>query len=132
MHDVEPHDVAPLDVDPLVEAVESLADRFRSLPQSRLLGAVPGYGSRAAAALELARRLVALTAAVEGGPRREFPDAGAFAVGDQLAVAGHDLAAALAGLREDALVGLPEGPVAAAAVLARAVAAARETAALCG
>ncbi|WP_159028458.1 hypothetical protein [Kitasatospora sp. MY 5-36] len=63
MHDIEPHDVAPLDVDPLVEAVESLADRFRSLPQSKLLGAVPGYGSRAAAALELARRLVALTAA---------------------------------------------------------------------
>ncbi|MFD0409909.1 hypothetical protein [Kitasatospora sp. NPDC127116] len=126
------HDVAPLDVDPLVEAAESLADRFRSLPQSKLLGAVPGYGSRAAAALELARRLVALTAAVEGGPRREFPDAGAFAAGDQLAVAAHDLAAALAALPEGAEVALPDGPVAAAEVLAGAVAAVRETAVLCG
>ncbi|MFG2906335.1 hypothetical protein ACGF13_14855 [Kitasatospora sp. NPDC048286] len=117
------HDVEPLDVDPLVEAVDKLADRFRSLPQSKLLGAVPGHASRAAAALELARRLAGLAAAAEGGPRRDFPDAGAFAVGDQLAVAGHDLATALAAL--------PDGP-AAAEVLAAAVDAVRETAALCG
>ncbi|MFJ9441023.1 hypothetical protein ACIRRH_04040 [Kitasatospora sp. NPDC101235] len=120
------------DVEPLVEAVESLADRFRSLPQSKLLGTVPGYASRAAAALELARRLAGLALAAEGGPQREFPDAGAFAVGDQLAVAGHDLAAALAALPEGAEVALPDGPVAAAEVLAGAVAAVRETAALCG
>ncbi|WP_030236667.1 hypothetical protein [Streptomyces sp. NRRL S-350] len=111
------------DVEPLVEAVDSLADRFRSLPQSKLLGAVPGHESRAAAALELARRLAALALVAEGGPAREFPDAGAFAVGDQLAVAGHDLAAALAAL--------PDGPAAAGEVLAAAVAAVRETAALC-
>ncbi|MFJ7913166.1 hypothetical protein [Kitasatospora sp. NPDC096204] len=126
------HDVAPLDVDPLVEAVDRLADRFRSLPQSKLLGAVPGHASRAAAALELARRLAGLAAAVEGGPRRDFPDAGAFAVGDQLAVAGHDLATALAALPEGARVALPDGPVPAAEVLAAAVDAVRETAALCG
>ncbi|MEU3569886.1 hypothetical protein AB0E96_15895 [Kitasatospora sp. NPDC036755] len=126
------HDVEPLDVDPLVEAVDRLADRFRSLPQSKLLGAVPGHASRAAAALELARRLAGLATAVEGGPRREFPEAGAFAVGDQLAVAGHDLAAALAALPEGAEVALPAGPVAAAGVLAGAVAAVRETTALCG
>ncbi|MFE7527985.1 hypothetical protein ACFU7Y_20045 [Kitasatospora sp. NPDC057542] len=119
------------DVEPLVEAVESLADRFRSLPQSKLLGAVPGYASRAAAALELARRLAGLALATEGGPQREFPDAGAFAVGDQLAVAGHDLAAALAALPQGAEVALPDGPVAATEVLAGAVAAVRETAALC-
>ncbi|MQS13765.1 hypothetical protein F7Q99_16185 [Streptomyces kaniharaensis] len=122
------------DVQPLVEAADKLADRFRSLPQSKLLGAVPGYDSRAAAALALARRLAALALAVEGGPEREFPDAGAFAVGDQLAVAGHDLAAALEGLPEGAEVALPEalgGPADASAVLAGAVAAVGETAALC-
>ncbi|MFH8379430.1 hypothetical protein ACH4E7_00580 [Kitasatospora sp. NPDC018058] len=119
------------DVQPLVEAVDSLADRFRSLPQSKLLGSVPGHASRAAAVLALARRLAALALAAEGGPEREFPDAGAFAVGDQLAVAGHDLAAALTTLPEDAEVALPDGPVAAAEVLAGAVAAVRETAELC-
>ncbi|MFF9644625.1 hypothetical protein [Kitasatospora aureofaciens] len=119
------------DVQPLVEAVDKLADRFRSLPQSKLLGAVPGHPSRAAAALVLARRLAALALAAEGGPGREFPDAGAFAAGDQLAVAGHDLAAALAALPEGAAVALPDGPAAAAEVLAGAVAAVRETAELC-
>ncbi|MGW2248961.1 hypothetical protein ACWCXH_02005 [Kitasatospora sp. NPDC001660] len=123
------------DVQPLVEAVDSLADRFRSLPQSKLLGAVPGYPSRAAAVLALARRLAALGGAVEGGPEREFPDAGPFAVGDQLAVAGHDLAVALAALPEGAEVALAQelgGPAGASAVLAGAVAAVGETAALCG
>ncbi|MEU6232565.1 hypothetical protein [Kitasatospora sp. NPDC047058] len=110
------------DAQPLVEAVDALADRFRSMPQSKLLGAVPGYESRAAAVLALARRLAALALEAEGGPAREFPDAGAFAAGDQVAVAGHDLAAALAAL--------PEGD-GASAVLAGAVAAVGETAALC-
>ncbi|MET8624521.1 hypothetical protein ABZW30_12320 [Kitasatospora sp. NPDC004669] len=119
------------DVQPLVEAVDSLADRFRSLPQSKLLGAVPGHASRAAAVLALARRLAALALAAEGGPEREFPDAGAFAVGDQLAVAGHDLAVALTALPEDAELALPDGPVAAAEVLAGAVAAVHETTELC-
>ncbi|WP_441250559.1 hypothetical protein [Kitasatospora sp. McL0602] len=96
-------------MDTLVEAVEKLADRFRSMPQSRLLGAVPGYGSRAAAGLALARELAAAALAVAGEQPREFPEVGAFAVGDQLAVAGHELAAvadgaavaaALAAIRE--------------------------------
>ncbi|MFE5583620.1 hypothetical protein [Kitasatospora sp. NPDC056531] len=119
------------DVQPLVEAVDSLADRFRSLPQSKLLGAVPGHASRAAAVLGLARRLAALALAAEGGPQREFPDAGAFAVGDQLAVAGHDLAAALAVLPGGTVVALPEGSATVDEVLAGAVAAVRETAELC-
>ncbi|MFJ9769869.1 hypothetical protein ACIRVF_01320 [Kitasatospora sp. NPDC101157] len=119
------------DVQPLVEAVDELADRFRSLPQSKLLGAVPGHPSRAAAVLALARRLAALALAAEGGPEREFPDAGAFAAGDQLAVAGHDLAAALTALPEGAAVALPDGPVAAGELLAGAVAAVRGTAELC-
>ncbi|MFJ7248326.1 hypothetical protein ACIQWA_27375 [Kitasatospora sp. NPDC098652] len=119
------------DVQPLVVAVDGLADRFRALPQSKLLGAVPGHASRAAAVLALARRLAALALAAEGGPEREFPDAGAFAAGDQLAVAGHDLAAALAALPEGAEVALPDGPVAVGELLAGAVAAVRETAGLC-
>ncbi|MER6396534.1 hypothetical protein ABT263_10780 [Kitasatospora sp. NPDC001603] len=128
----------------LAEAVDALADRFRSMPQSRLLGAVPGHPSRAAAALALAGRLATAAQAAEGAadgaggpaaPPREFPDAGAFAAGDQLAVAGHDLAAALTALPAQALVPLPEplgGPAAAPAVLARALAEVAATAALCG
>ncbi|MEV4614444.1 hypothetical protein AB0K43_17875 [Kitasatospora sp. NPDC049258] len=78
----------------LTAAVDRLADRFRSMPQSRLRGAVPGHASRAAAALALAARLAATALELEGEPPRAFPAAGDFAVGDQLAVAGHDLAAA--------------------------------------
>ncbi|MFE6868466.1 hypothetical protein ACFVFS_18090 [Kitasatospora sp. NPDC057692] len=138
----------------LAEAVDALADRFRAMPQSRLLGAVPGHPSRAAAGLALARRLAAAAQAAEaaradggadggadgkagggadgkagGGPLRELPDAGAFAVGDQLAVVGHDLAAALAALPGDAAVALPDGPATAEAVRADALRRLAETAA---
>ncbi|MCU7823110.1 hypothetical protein [Kitasatospora sp. DSM 101779] len=101
----------PLSAAALVEAVDRLADRFRSMPQSRLLAGVPGHPSRAGAGLALARSLAAAALELEGEPPREVPDAGPFAVGDQLAVAGHDLviaahdrpeavAAALAAVRE--------------------------------
>ncbi|MFJ6212692.1 hypothetical protein ACIQGZ_05085 [Streptomyces sp. NPDC092296] len=112
---------------PLLTAVDRLADRFRSMPQSRLLAPVPGHPSRATAALALARRLAADAQAVEqdgAGLLRALPDAGPFAAGDQLAVAGHDLAVALAGLPGDAPVTTREGARAAASgVLADAVAA---------
>ncbi|PBC78079.1 hypothetical protein BX265_2838 [Streptomyces sp. TLI_235] len=95
----------------LVDAVDRLADRFRSMPQSRLLAAVPGHPSRARAGLALARSLASAALELEGEPPHEVPDAGPFAVGDQLSVAGHDLvlaaqgrpeavAAALAAVRE--------------------------------
>ncbi|MER7705029.1 hypothetical protein ABTX81_19300 [Kitasatospora sp. NPDC097605] len=122
------------DENTLVAAVDALADRFRSMPQSRLLGAVPGHPSRAAAGLALARRLAAAAQAaeavrpdggadggVDGGSPHELPDAGAFAVGDQLAVVGHDLAAALAVLPAAAAVALPDGPATAEAVRERAL-----------
>ncbi|MGW4383130.1 hypothetical protein [Kitasatospora sp. NPDC004531] len=80
----------------LTAAVDRLADRFRALPQSRLLAAVPGHPSRAAAVLALAGRLADAGRALEGLPPLPVPDCGAFAVGDQLAVTGHDLAAAAA------------------------------------
>ncbi|MFE9425231.1 hypothetical protein ACFYNO_19915 [Kitasatospora sp. NPDC006697] len=110
----------------LSAAVDHLADRFRAMPQSRLLGAVPGHPSRAAAGLALARLLAAGAQLLEEGAAaapRELPDAGAFAVGDQIAVAGHDLAVALHDAGNDE---------AAAALLAEAAAAVGELAGLVG
>lgn len=94
------------DAAPLLQAAERLADRFRAMPLSRLNAPVPGYPSRAAAGRELARMLAARAQRYEGAPQsRELPDAGPFAVGDQLAVAVHDLVAAAAA-RPDAEDGL--------------------------
>ena len=59
------------------------------MPQSRLTLLAP-------LGLELARRLTDLSLGLEGLPRREMPEIGVFAVGDQIALAAHDLAAALA------------------------------------
>ncbi len=73
-------------------AVERLADRFRALPASRLRPV-------AAAGLALARDLSGTAQRLEH-PDREpllMPDEGIYPVADQIAVAGHDLAAALEG-----------------------------------
>ncbi|MFC9942295.1 hypothetical protein [Streptomyces pratensis] len=80
-----------LDTTPLITAVDRFADRLRSTPQSRLQRGV------AAEALETARELSARAQRVEAPDRepRTMPDVGIFAVGDQLAVAGRDLAVAL-------------------------------------
>ncbi|MFI5762013.1 hypothetical protein ACIA8F_13850 [Streptomyces sp. NPDC051563] len=93
-----------LDTSPLTAAVERFADRLRAAPQSRL------QQGAAAVALDLARelslraqRLEAASAgagdAAGAAPAqtvaRTMPDAGIFVVGDQLAVAGLDLAEAL-------------------------------------
>ncbi|MFJ7271446.1 hypothetical protein ACIQV3_33215 [Streptomyces sp. NPDC099050] len=95
-----------LDTSPLTAAVERFADRLRAAPQSRL------QQGAAEVALDLARELSLraqrLEAAAAGGgdagdageaagaaPARTMPDAGIFVVGDQLAVAGLDLAEAL-------------------------------------
>jgi hypothetical protein len=79
---------------------ERLAGRLRTMPLSRLRGRVAGH------ALTLARELAALAQRAEfpGEPVREMPDAGAHAVGDQVAVAAHDLAAALAAGQADETV----------------------------
>ena len=75
---------------PLLHAADRLADRFRSMPQSRLAALAPE-------GLLLARQLVRRTQELEGGAGHgELPEAGIFAVGDQIALAAHDLAAALA------------------------------------
>ncbi|WP_405582383.1 hypothetical protein [Streptomyces sp. NBC_01190] len=75
----------------LTAAVERLAGRLRSLPQRRL------QSGAAVAALELARWLAREAELLEfpGRPPHELPDDGIFVVGDQLAVAGHALVAAL-------------------------------------
>jgi hypothetical protein len=77
--------------DELHAAVDLLSDRLRALPESRL------RRGPAAAALTLARELAERARRLERSPRppAELPEAGIYAVGDQLAVAGHDLAEAL-------------------------------------
>lgn len=80
-----------LETTPLTTAVTRLADRLRALPESALRRGPEAQGR--ALARELARRAQRLE--FPGAEPRELPDAGPFAVGDQLAVAGHDLVAAL-------------------------------------
>lgn len=80
-----------LDVTPLLAAVDRFADRLRAAPESRL------RRGAAAEALSLARELSARAQRAEtpAAEPRVMPDAGAFAVADQVAVAGRDLAEVL-------------------------------------
>ncbi|MFD5747866.1 hypothetical protein [Streptomyces sp. NPDC127033] len=80
-----------LDTTPLTTAVDRFADRLRAAPQSRL------QRGAAARALELARELSVRAQRLEspGAEPRIMPDAGVFAVADQLTVAAGDLAEAL-------------------------------------
>ncbi|MFF0741046.1 hypothetical protein ACFYVL_11670 [Streptomyces sp. NPDC004111] len=77
-----------LDTTPLLIAVERLADRLRTTPESRLRRGAAAEG------LALARELALRAQRLEfpGREPRELPDAGMFAVADQVAVAGRDLA----------------------------------------
>ncbi|QMU75084.1 hypothetical protein GXW83_04235 [Streptacidiphilus sp. PB12-B1b] len=75
------------DPSPFLAAAERLADRFRSMPESSLTRLAP-------VGLDLARRLAVAAQRLEGLPVREMPEAGVFVVGDQIALAAHDLAAA--------------------------------------
>ena len=86
---------------PFLAAAERLADRFRSMPQSRLTALAPE-------GLALARRLAGWAQQLEGLAVRELPEVGIFAVGDQIALAAHELAAAAAERR--AAAGPPAGP----------------------
>ncbi|MFF9341062.1 MULTISPECIES: hypothetical protein [unclassified Streptomyces] len=80
-----------LDTSELTAAVERFADRLRAAPQSRL------QRGAAAEGLALARELAVRAQRAEEPDRepRIIPDAGVFAVADQLAVAGADLAEVL-------------------------------------
>jgi hypothetical protein len=80
-----------LDTTPLTALVDRFADRLRTAPQSRL------QSGSAARALALAREL-SIQAQRLDTPDEEpriMPDAGVFAVADQLTVAAGDLAEAL-------------------------------------
>ncbi|WP_330330802.1 hypothetical protein OHS33_14435 [Streptomyces sp. NBC_00536] len=82
-----------LDTSPLTAVVERFADRLRSAPQSRLQRGAAAEGLALARELSVrAQRLEGLTG---GAAPHEMPDDGIFVVGDQLAVAGLDLAEAL-------------------------------------
>lgn len=80
-----------LDTSDLTAAVDRFADRLRAAPQSRL------QRGAAAEGLALARELAVRAQRIEepGTEPRIMPDAGIFAVADQVIVAGRDLAEAL-------------------------------------
>ncbi|MGW7453715.1 hypothetical protein [Streptomyces sp. NPDC054787] len=105
-----------LDTSPLTAVVERFADRLRAAPQSRL------QQGAAAVALELARELSVRAQLLEGpdaapaGAPRQMPDEGIFVVGDQVAVAGLDLAEALR-----AAAAAPDGAKAPSGMLDEAV-----------
>lgn len=87
----------------LLRALDRLADRFRALPESSLKTAAGEPGPRAEAGFALAGRLAEAAQRLEepDRPPRTLPWAGVFSVGDQIAVAGHDLVAALYGTPDD-------------------------------
>lgn len=86
-----------LDAAPLISAVQSAADRLRTLPESALRRGAAAEG------LALARELAVRAQRLEfpGHTPRELPDVGVFAVGDQLMVAAHDLAEILSDVDAD-------------------------------
>lgn len=71
--------------------LDRVVERLRTMPMNRLTSPWPPHASRATAARDLAQWLADEAAAVGGWPRREVPDVGAAAVGDQVAVTGRDL-----------------------------------------
>jgi len=92
----------------LAADVRRVADRLRTLSAARLAGppappedGMPPYRSRAQAARGAAQAMADAAAALEsaavGGDyvRRDLPELADFAVGEQVAVTGHDLLAAL-------------------------------------
>ncbi|QNP72282.1 hypothetical protein IAG44_24600 [Streptomyces roseirectus] len=85
-----------VDTTPLLRAVDLFADRLRAAPQSRL------QRGAAAEALRLAQDLARWAQEVEtpGDEVRVMPDAGMFAVADQITVAAHDLAVVLRSVGE--------------------------------
>lgn len=91
----------------LATEVRRVADRLRSLSQARLAAPAPPYPSRAAAARSVARLIAEAEQGIAArqGPVepawRGLPDLGDLAVGDQLAVTGHDLLSVIEHVRPD-------------------------------
>lgn len=76
-------------------------DRLRTLGLARLGASFAPEPTRADAARVVAQRLADLAADLEGEPRRTVPRLADAAVGDQVAVCGHDLLAAAAAAQPD-------------------------------
>jgi len=110
----------------LAADVRRVADRLRGLSQARLQAPVPPFASRAAAAREVARVLAlaaqgaAASDQVHEPAWRQPPALADFAAGDQVAVTGHDLLAALDGVDPAADVWVPAGRRTAREVVAEA------------
>lgn len=82
--------------------VRRISDRLRTLSQSRLAAVAPPFDSRAAAGRHAAQALADASQGVEEASARteptwrSLPELSDFAVGDMVAVTGHDLLAACA------------------------------------
>lgn len=74
-----------------------MSERLRSMSQARLATACGPYPSAADAGRAVAQTLADAAAVAEGEQPRPLPRLSDFAVGDQVAVTGHDLIAALGG-----------------------------------
>ncbi len=112
--------------------VNRLADRLRSLSDTRLARPLPPHESRADAAHALAQALADAGQGVEQRddpqppPWRRLPRLHDFAVGDQVAVTGTDLVRAAAGLDPATPVWAPDGRRLLGEVLPELAAALRE------
>ncbi|MBI1378151.1 MAG: hypothetical protein GC157_11810 [Frankiales bacterium] len=88
------------DADPAQAArtqLERTVDRVRAMGLARLEASFEPEPTRAEAVRRAAQRLADLAAALEDEPVRPVPVLAVHAVGDQLAVCGHDLLDAAAG-----------------------------------
>jgi hypothetical protein len=89
--------------DALAADVRRVSERLRTLSQARLQAPAPPFASRSDAAREAARVLAVAAQGVEAGADpaeptwRVLPQLADFALGDQVAVTGNDLLAALEG-----------------------------------
>jgi hypothetical protein len=106
----------------LAADVGRVSDRLRSMSRARLEGlvapgdeAMPPWGTRAQAGRAMGSRMsdlaVALEATAEARPypgHRGMPELSVFAAGDQVAVGGHDLLAAMALVDPEAVVVMGE------------------------
>jgi hypothetical protein len=89
--------VDPRDADDLARAFGHVADRLRHLAPSRLAPVADDVRAQV-------RLLAGLALRAEGQPDRPLPDVAATALGDQVAVLGHDLSEALRGHPDAALL----------------------------
>ncbi len=116
----------------LLIAVDRLAERLRSLSDTRLARPLPPHPSRADAAHALAQALAEADQGVEqrADPQppawRRVPRLHDFAVGDQVAVTGHDLVRAAEGLDPATPVWAPGGRRPVGELLAELESSARE------